>query len=89
MAHVLLSRALDASGEERRQCLATAVAPKALAVPGKCGECLSLGSVESEPLLQRHLSVLGLSCDAGVSGAAPAHRLSSLCHFMGMHLRQL
>lgn len=63
--------------------------PKALAVPAKCGDCLSLGSMKSEQLLQGHLSVLGLSCDADVSGAAPAHRLSSLCDFMGIHLHQL
>lgn len=89
MTRVWLSRALDASREERRQCLARAVAPKALAIPGKRGECLSLGSVECEQLLQHHLGVLGRSCDPGVSGAAPAHRLSSLCDFMGIHPRQL
>lgn len=51
---------LDASREKRRQCLARAVAPKALAVPGERGEGLSLGTVESEQLLQGRLSVLGL-----------------------------
>lgn len=84
-----ISRALDASREEGRQCLATAVAPKALAALWKRGECLSLGSVVSEQLLQGHLSVLGLSCDTGVNGAAPALRLSPLYDFVGIHLLQL